>query len=64
MTREMNKPNWHSKWCQGHPRHDTDNVCFECPVKNCEVRIVHVLDADWLPYIQSINERFKQCGKQ
>ena len=57
MTREMNKPDWHN-------RHDTDNICFECPVKNCEVRIVHVLDADWLPYIQSINERFKQCGKQ
>lgn len=58
MTREMNKPDWcKSKtpcdWWQS----DIIGVCRLCPKKR-------VLD-DWIkPFVDSVNERFKQCGKQ
>lgn len=52
MTREMNKPEYHATWYFRM----LDSVCtFEIPKER-------KLD-DWIkPYIDSINERFKQCG--
>jgi hypothetical protein len=58
MTREMNKPDWcnYSKLCGW----------FGCNVSHCrESKCVHYqrkLD-DWIkPFMDSVNERFKQCG--
>ena len=49
MTREMNKPDWHNKWV---------NKEEEKPSNSRELE-------DWIRVqIDSINERFKQCGKQ
>ena len=53
MTREMNKPDWHSKW---------QEVRWDCPPLNEEIKPKERKLDDWIkPYIDSINERFKQC---
>jgi len=58
MTRETNKPDWHSKWVKTECYYGT---LYEFKEEKPKER---VLD-DWIkPYINSINERFKQCGKQ
>ena len=70
MTREMNKPDWHNEWkirtdglhpcgykfCQYYFIPETEQ-CDKCLIKPKE----RVLD-DWIkPFMDSVNERFKQC---
>lgn len=64
MTREMNKPDWcgYERICadfwQTKYGFSIQDICKNCPYKK------PILDETWKPYIDSINERFKQCGKQ
>lgn len=52
MTREMNKPDWEQKYYWQRVDYD---------VYTAKQR---KLD-DWIkPFVNSVNERFKQCGKQ
>lgn len=54
MTREMNKPDWHYKWIYREIRDKYGFLWKEA------YRVERKLD-DWIkPYIDSINERFKQ----
>lgn len=61
MTREMNKPDWcgykgDCNWWQA----SGGIFCLNCSDLKPKQR---KLD-DWIkPYIDSINERFKQCGE-
>lgn len=58
MTREMNKPDWHNNWANR-----PDRWCI-CTCDGCNECKPRVLD-DWIkPFVDSVNERFKQCGKQ
>lgn len=68
MTREMNKPDWcrypymcGNFWqarCIGYSIYETCKDCKHYKPKERK------LD-NWIkPYIDSINEGFKQCGKQ
>lgn len=54
MTREMNKPDWHNEWvCISLQNGYGEFIKIEPPKQR-------KLD-DWIkPYIDSINERFKQ----
>lgn len=58
MTREINKPEYHATWYfRMIDSVDSINCTFEIPKER-------KLD-DWIkPFMDSVNERFKQCGKQ
>ena len=58
MTREMNKPEYHATWyLKMVDSIDSINCTFTVPEER-------KLD-DWIkPFVDSVNERFKQCGKQ
>ncbi len=64
MTREMNKPDWlmakhYCLICRQNIRPECANCLF-----NKSIPKNRKLD-DWIkPFMDSINERFKQCGKQ
>ena len=52
MTREMNKPDWEQKYYWQRVDYDV------------YIAKQRKLD-DWIkPFMDSVNERFKQCGKQ
>ena len=58
MTREMNKPDWHYEYIIHHTT--VAGTIFE----RIKVERERKLD-DWIkPYIDSLNERLSQCGKQ
>lgn len=65
MTREMNKPDWCSKhWASIHCTPLADK-CYICGNDICKYRIKERKLDDWIkPFVDSVNERFKQCGKQ
>lgn len=64
MTREMNKPDWHSKWVKKYDYAEIEKLQkVDCltEVKGEWVKPKQRKLDDWIkPYIDSINERFKQ----
>lgn len=50
MTREMNKPDWEQKYYWQRVDYDV------------YIAKQRKLDEDWKPFMDSVNERFKQCG--
>ena len=74
MTREMNKTDWQEKESKlayaayKDEEHDCA-LCAEAPklCPYCEgynPSNSRELDEDWRPFIESVNQRFEQCGKQ
>ena len=61
MTREMNKSDWHREWYAQNTVEKLASMMCRCDYNSYKER---VLD-DWIkPFVDSVNERFKQCGKQ
>ena len=64
MTREMNKPDWCNKWVKKYDYSEIEKLQkVDCltEVKGKWKTRERVLD-DWIkPFVDSVNERFKQC---
>ena len=61
----MNRPDWHQKYYAGIHCAPLADKCYTCGNDICKYRIRQRKLDDWIkPYIDSINERFEQCGKQ
>ena len=67
MTREMNKPDWHSKWVNGKTYLTADipkeaikylNIDFPFPPQPKQ----RVLNPDIEEFVKVLNERLTQCG--
>lgn len=57
MTREMNKPEYHTTWY--FRVIDSIDEC-SCTI---EIPKQRVLDEYWKPFIDATNERFRKCGE-
>lgn len=65
MTRKMNEEEWHYKWLEAERTGDYRFIGdWAAWVIENNMPRERKLD-DWIkPFVDSVNERFKQCGKQ
>ena len=60
MTREMNKPDWHREWYAQNTVEKLAKMMCRCDYNSYKKE--RKLD-DWIkPFVDSVNERFKQNG--